>query len=862
MNIGHIEEMQALLRRSKKAALLQSQPGDGAGNVGTGRARKIKVVDVDYSWFITATLFTCVAAYIMAYFILDDAVLYQRGGWRTGARIKAAVSLVVSYLPWIAIATLLPSLNGRTVVNDGFMSALCDIGSTFGTMVLLNFFCTTLSYIYTAYAEAYDVGIPDESFNMDDVVDMRKRRINAPLRKPCTLATFEGNEEELRDYGTLRTVPLGIGELPDENIAGKLSWYVDTMFARNKEALDYDKSNAFEKILWGATGMVGDTFKFVLSQFTFLDAIAKILPLMLSLYFTAANATAEATARSLLFTTEKGSGVHSAWMFKAAGYFVIFSFIASAYTGSDTLSQFTNPSNSACFPSIIAKIVSGALFVVPDNIFKGAIKSASPPPNVYANYEYYDDALSLLQSNGFCTPTDWLSWCKWVWGTGEVEFAADDDEDMDIIIDDMENSSHSWPSTVARNAIMFAYNSIKYDAIIRMIGGEIGQGHNSQGTKAWLQEGRYSLISVYLSSFPYQFRKSVLQMVFRPSFYRSTTNFNPSRVDGKTPTIPQDVLHDVNEGKKIQKKFMMYRREYVRKMLKKTENMFSFSNIKEHFVSFKKLGVDSELLRDLVISSSAGEKNLESFDVAAVLHMDDIVLEPFKNLSAEERATVKSLKNGQYRMRSITPFLSPDGSRNYNGLGITPGEGYCASVFPGPPALTEDRQYRFNGQNGLFTLMPIWDGANKHGSKTSWNYVIGGGFLNGDATFKDQYFNPNTGQLDMITEYDMGRIDRDTFMNWYQRNGGGTNTTPTDDPPGCLHENMDICDNSTGNYRVGQTCYCKDGTVKFQFTSDPRTSQEIRDEELLNSKGGVFNWFSAEDLGYIGRAFLGAVGGG
>jgi len=140
MNIGHIEEMQALLRRSKKAALLQSQPGDGAGNVGTGRARKIKVVDVDYSWFITATLFTCVAAYIMAYFILDDAVLYQRGGWRTGARIKAAVSLVVSYLPWIAIATLLPSLNGRTVVNDGFMSALCDIGSTFGTMVLLHSF--------------------------------------------------------------------------------------------------------------------------------------------------------------------------------------------------------------------------------------------------------------------------------------------------------------------------------------------------------------------------------------------------------------------------------------------------------------------------------------------------------------------------------------------------------------------------------------------------------------------------------------------------------------------------------------------------------------------------------------------------
>lgn len=831
MNVEHIDELQALLRRSKKAALDKNTNEGGTGKKGTGRARAIKVVDVDYSWFVTVMLFSCVAAYIMAYFVIDDAVLYQRGGWRTGARIKCAVSIVVAYTPWVAMACLLPSVKGASVKENGMLSAFCDIGSTFATLVVLNLFATTASYMYTAYMEEYDMSVPDESFNMDDVVDMRKRRINSPLSKPCTLATFEGNESELRDYGTLRTVPMGIGELPDENIAGKLSWYVDTMFARNKEELDFNDDNAFLRAGKEALGMVGDTVKFLLSQFSFLDAIAKIVPLMFSMYYMSMNALLEKAAmqKSLMYSTEPGEGAHASVFIKAAGYFALFSFIASAHTGSDTLSQLTNPSNSACFPSIIAKIISGGLFSVPDNIFKKTIRSAAPPPNVYANYEYYDDAMSLLKSSGFCSPTDWISWCKWVWATGEVELGIEDDKQMDIVIDDMENSPHSWPSAVARNAVMFAYNSTKYDAVVRMGGG------NAQ--KNWLNEGKYSLISRYLKAYPYQFRKSVLQMTLRPVFYKASPNFNPSRVTGVQPTNESNAKIDVEKGKDIQEKFMTYRREYVRRTLKKVKDMFMISKIKERFVAFKKLGVDSDLLRALVIENQ-DEVHLEDFDIASVLHMDDLVLEPSSMLSQEQRDSVESLKNGQYRMKSIAPFLSPDGSRNHNGLGITPNEGYCAAVFPGPPALTEDRQYRFNGQNGLFTLMPVWDGANKYGSSTSWNYVVGGGWWGGSST----YYNPKTGEMEPGTPLDMGKESVNNQREW---SNIIWNTSPIDDPgdpPEGIYENDELCDPSVGNYEAAGVCYYSSGNVKFVFNEE-RSQEEIRDAKINKGKDSVLDTF-------------------
>ena len=839
MNVEYINEMQALLRRSKKASLAKNTNEDSTGKIGTGRARAIKVVDVDYSWFITVMLFSCVAAYIMAYFVIDDAVNYQRGGWRTGARIKCAVSIVVSYTPWIAMACLLPSVKGTGVKNNAMLSAFCDIGSTFATLVVLNFFATTASYLYTAYMEEYDMSVPNESFNMDDVVDMRKRRINSPLRKPCTLATFEGNEDELRDYGTLRTVPMGIGELPDENIAGKLSWYVDTMFARNKEELDFNDDNAFLRAGKEALGMVGDTFKFILSQFSFLDAIAKVVPLMLSIYYMSMNALLQKAAmqaamgqgagQSMMYSTEPGDGMHASVLIKVAGYFAIFSFIASAHTGSDTLSQFTNPSNSACFPSIIAKIISGGLFSVPDNIFKKTIRSAAPPPNVYANYEYYDDAMSLLKSSGFCSPTDWISWCKWVWATGEVELGTEDDKQMDIVIDDMETSPHSWPAAVARNAVMFAYNSTKYDAVIRMTGLD-GDGFDEYASKEWLKEGKYSLISRYLRAYPYQFRKTVLQMVLRPVFYKSRPNFNPSRVTGVQPTNESEVGIDNEKGGEIQEKFMAYRRQYVRKNLEKVKNMFMISKIKEQFVAFKKLGVDSDLLRALVIENQ-DEVHLEDFDISAVLHMDDLVLEPSSMLSVEQRDNVEALKNGQYRMKSIAPFLSPDGSRNHNGLGITLNKGYCASVFPGPPALTEDRQYRFNGQSGLFTLMPVWDGANKYGSNTSWYHVIGGGWLQ-----KSGAYNPKTGELDHITLYDMGKDavnEQNEFKNTWE------NKTPMGEAPEGIYESDDLCDPSVGNYEAAGVCYYSSGNVKFVYNEE-RDQEEIREAKINKGKGDVW----------------------
>lgn len=656
-----------------------------------------------YYYFISSFLMLSLFAYVMAYFVMDDSMRYERGVGRTIPRIKVAVGILSVYVPFLAVYIF--STGSETDSDD--LDFMTDIAHTVALVVLLNFVLTTAAYVLTWYWTYIDYSEPDENFNMKDVVDMRKVRMSVKHSNPCSMAQFEGrNEFALRDYGTLQTIPLGTGTQPTENIAGKLSWLLDVTFsARNKEELVFDDSWT-GWAWWGVSGFFGTVFapfKFILQQFPILNGLLALGPTVILAFMVFYLPQIKMLSGESGLAGHFGGPLVAGILLKLVK-FAVFMFLGfmmtSATTGSDVISTITDIKGASCFGGIIAKFISTFLFAMPDRIFKTAIQSSSPPPNVFPDFSYYSGTMDFLRDNGFCTPYAWRTYLKYVWSKGELPKPLDDDDKMDELIDEMERSPMAWPSTVARTALMHAYNKKKFF-------------DNFSSKKEWLNAGRKSVVLRHLNDFAPFYRKQEVLTVLSPDFYKDPYNF---RSFSKEDETPEDSAYR-------QREFMRWRREYVRNTMEKALDMFSYDNVRTHFVDFKKLGLDSSQLLTGYIAKS-GPYN----DIVDPLYVER-ALWAFDKDDENDKETQEEYRAGQHRMDSIIPFLSSTGSRSnmrlgidgYNGLT----SGYCESVFPGPPALIEDRQYRLNGYNGLFTLLPVWEGSNKYGSQTTYDYVTG-----------------------------------------------------------------------------------------------------------------------------------------
>lgn len=687
------------------------------------RRKVIAPVSKKYAYFVSSLLLLGIFSYTMAYFVMDDAMRYERGVGRTIPRVKVAAGILGVYVPWLAIYTFASD----SVTDELGLDILIDIAQTVSFIVLLNFILTTASYVLTWYWTYIDFSKPDEAFDLKDVVDMRKVRMSVKHSNPCSMAEFEGDEFALRDYGTLQTIPLGTGTLPTENVAGKLSWLIDVTFAKNKEELEFGDDTIAGWVWWGFNGLVGTIaapFKFILQQIPSLNTFVGILPTLFIGFSTYYFKSMESMESGMKYYGQSMFGGILRVLLKFTVFMFLGFMMTSATTGSDIVSTITDPKGSACFGGMLGKTMGTLLFAMPDSIFKTAVKSASPKPNVFPDFSYYSDTMTFLRKNGFCTPYAWRTYLRYVWSKGEIPEPIEDDEEMDKLIDEMEESSLAWPSTVARTALMHAYNKKKFD-------------DNKGDKKAWLDQGRSSVVLRHINSFAPLYRKSEVSTVLSPEFYKNPQNFREFK--GDTSGDQEDIIAESN-----QRMFMRYRREYVRDMLKRAINMFSYDNVRKDFVNFKKLGFDSSTLAFGHNSKTGTDDN-----IVDLMYVRDAI---WAFDEEDEEDTKKEFKSGQHRMESIIPFLSSTGSRMDSRLGIEGYKGisgeYCGSVFPGPPALVEDRQYRLNGYNGLFTILPVWEGTNKYGSKTTWEYI-----KNLDwATWPDPYLNelewdPRSGAL-------------------------------------------------------------------------------------------------------------------
>lgn len=704
-------EKARLLAQQKKTARLSVAP-----------------VSKNYSYFVSSMLLLGLVAYVMAYFVMDDPMRYERGVGRTIPRVKVAAGILGVYIPWLFLYVFSDDL---TVDTEG-LAFLGDVAGFTAGMVLLNFVLTTGAYALTWYWSYIDYSEPNESFNMADVVDMRKVKMSVKHSYPCSMAEFEHNEFALRDYGTLQTIPLGTGTPPTENIASKLAWLMDVMVSSSKEDIHYDDSIG-GYIWWGVTGVLGTVaapFKFILQQFPTLNALLAVSPVfgaaglvMFAQYFVTVAKLTEGQSDVVDFFGGKVIVNMAKGVFKFFAYLFLGFMFTSATTGSDIITTIFETKNAVCFTGLLMKFLATLFFALPSRMFVVAINSASPGRNVFPDFSYYSGTMTFLRENGFCTPYAWKTWLAYVWDNGELPVPSDDDEEMDKMIDEMESSPLAWPSTVARTALMHAYNQKKFV-------------DNDESKRAWLDSGNKSVVLRHVDQFAPVYRKSEVLTVLEPTFYKNPYNF---RVFGKDKTVanPNDPVSLRN-----QEEFMRFRREYVRDTIEKANGMFSKHNIRKHFVDFKKLGFDSSmLLSGLDIGEDTGMLD-PLFVRDALWAFDD----------EDDKDTKREFAAGQYRMKSIVPFLSSTGSRNNSRVGIEGyngiTSGYCNAVFPGPPALVEDRQYRLNGYNGLFTLLPVWEGHNKYGSKTTWEYVLSGKWFGFPDLFLDNLeWDRKTGAL-------------------------------------------------------------------------------------------------------------------
>lgn len=609
--------------------------------------RRPEVGDLDVASLKVKAVALMLCAYVMAWFVLDDNTLYMRGTYKSLLRVRVATSIAAPYILLMFLLSVVDEIGGGA--KNDVVQASADWLGFMIRMIIANFVVTTFAYMITYRWTLDGVSEPNEDFNMADVVDMRKVRMAAP-NKLCTFSQEADGLGRFRDYGTLQTVPLFTGTPPLENIAGKLSWYVDASVAYDKETYEdeYTHSWFFGKMF----GFLGSLLSTITDLIPGLNEVMAFIP----------------TVVGVSLVTKTGGA--AAPFFKYFIYLTLFVMVMSSWSGSNVLEVMANPSKAACLQGAIPRAISTALFAIPDTMFRNTVKSALPPPSVSQDFTYYHDAMNLLKTEGgCCEPVSWDLWLKWIWKRGGIPTPANNPE---ALLDEMKSSTMAWPSTVYRTSIMFAYNRLKADKF---------------GANGFTKPSN-SLVFNYLQKYDPSVRKVALTITLTEDFYRTATSFGD----------------DVEQATKDRDAFKEYQLEYIMNQVKKKHDLFRTATVREKFVEFKKLGMDSaSLKKEFPRTKARGDSHLPVQAINDALWVfvdaddqdqDDPVRNEFK----------KAQRAGQSRMSAITAFLANNGTMNRID------EDYmtaCGSLFPGPPAFTEDRQYRFNGQTGLFTLLPV-----------------------------------------------------------------------------------------------------------------------------------------------------------
>ena len=594
-------------------------------------------------------------AYIMAWIALDDNTLYQRGPHKTLVRIGMAARIAAPYIVLVVVYHLASNkslrLQGRRD-TETTMSAVLDMANFMILAILANFVLTTIAYVFTYTWTMEGVGEADEDYNMMDVVDMRKVRLGAP-GKICSFSQESDGFGGFRDYGTLQTVPLGTGTAPLENIAGKLSWLLDvTLSSYDKES--YEDTRKGQNVFKNFFAFLGDTWSWLADTIPGVNSALTLVP----------------TALGILSVFKTG-GMTVALM-PSLIRMTVFFFIASAHTDTNVINAIRDPSKAACLQGVVARVLSGVLFAVPDRIFKSTLKSALPDPNVSYDFSYYAPAMEFLrEKGGFCSPAAWQGYVQWIWARGSLPPALAQGNGMEKLVKEMEESRMAWPSAVYRTSIMAAYNKLKVF-------------HGSRpNPQLDLQDPEISMVYKFISKFETGARKSMLKLAMTRSFYEDPKNFP--------------------DGAAGVRKFKELQHDYVSRQLRRARDLFKLPNVRAHYVDLKKLGLDMENTKiEFPRLVARGETHLSDELIQDALFS---YAEPSpEDKDADFLEFEEAMKRGQRRVMRVTTFLANSGTENRIS---NDGSTVCGTIFPGPPAFTEDRQYRFNGQSGLFTLLPV-----------------------------------------------------------------------------------------------------------------------------------------------------------
>lgn len=610
--------------------------------------RRPEVGDINAATIKVKAVALMLCAYVMAWFVLEDNTLYRRGTYKALLRVRVTTSIAMPYILLMVILEMIDQV--RNEASNDVVKGTADWLALMIRLIIGNFVATTIAYVFAYRRSMEGFGEADEDFNMADVLDMRKVRMAKP-NKLCTFSQEADGLGRFRDYGTLQTIPLFTGTPPLENIAGKLSWYVDASVAYDKESYEdgYTNSSLLSKLF----GFMWDFASVATDLIPGANAFMSLVPTIFGVFLSA-----------------KTGGVALPFL-KYFIYMTLFAMVMSSWSGENVLEVLANPSKAACLQGAIPRAISSALFAIPDNMFRNTMKSALPPPNVSYDFTYYHDAMSLLRiEGGCCEPVSWDLWLKWIWKRGGVPTPASNPE---ALLKEMKDSTMAWPSTVYRTSIMYAYNRLKAEKF---------------GSSYFVTPGK-SLVFNYLQKYNSGVRKMALGITMTEAFFTRPESFDEN---------------DVGQGKADRDMFAKFQLEYIMSQVKKKHDLFKTSTVRESFVEFKKLGVDSDALkREFPRTKARGDSHLPVDVINDALWV--FVNADDQDPDDEVRNELKKIQRaGQYRMSLITSFLANSGTSNrIDGEYSTA----CGSLFPGPPAFTEDRQYRFNGQTGLFTLLPV-----------------------------------------------------------------------------------------------------------------------------------------------------------
>lgn len=631
--------------------------------------------ELNYGTIKSHGMVVLLCAYVMAWIILDDNTLYQRGPQKTLFRITTAARIAAPYVMIVLVyhmstAVSLRAQGGRQ--QETAVSALVDMLSLLCLAVLANFVLTTVAYVFTYISTMEGSGEADEDYNLDDVVDMRKVRLGYP-GKICSFSQESDGFGAFRDYGTLQTIPLGTGTPPLENLAGKMSWYLDvTLSSYDKES--YQDTREGKSVFYNGFAFLGDAFSNLFNSVPGLNTAGALIPTVLG-----------------LLSVFKSGGATAALMPALIRLTFMF-FVVKAHTDTNVMEAIRDPTKAACAQGIIARVVSAILFAIPDHVFKGVLRPALPKPNVSYDFTYYAPAMEFLrEEGGFCDPAAWQGYLQWIWRRGSLPDALAHDDAMDALIKEMEGSSMAWPSAVYRTSIMAAYNKLKIDHI-----GLLDENKGRSEPHLAILEARNSMVSKFISAFDPSVRKTMLKTTMTRRFYEDPKNFHNGEAD---------VL-----------KFKEYQSEYVSRQLRRARDLFKLTNVREHYVDLKKLGLDMVDIKIRFPSLVArGGTHLPDELIADALYL---YAEPAPgDKDADFLEFEQAMKRGQRRIARIVTFLANDSTQKRISQNMTK---VCGSAFPGPPAFTEQKQYRFNNQTGVFTLLPIteYDQAAKGGERS------------------------------------------------------------------------------------------------------------------------------------------------